>query len=189
MPKQLKLQLDEAGKKIIETAMKTDERAEVRQRATAIRLLDRQHSPSEVAAMLAVSLASVYTWIHRWESEGLEGLANRPKQPGRRKVTPAYCEALDKALASEPAVFGYGFAVWTLERLRDHLTRVTGITISVQWLSVVLEALGYGYRRPKHDLTHLQNADAKAQAIELLHALKKGRTTTLSGFSLWTKHP
>jgi transposase len=189
MPKQLNFRLDEQGRKAIETAMKSDPRAEVRQRATALRLLDRGHSPREVAGMLAVSLASVYTWLHHWEAEGLEGLANRPKQGRRRKVTPAYCEALEAALAREPASFGYRFAVWTLERLRDHLTHQTGIALTVQWLSVLLDELGYVYRRPKHDLTHLQNANAKQQALELLDELKKGHTTRLSAYSLWTKHP
>jgi transposase len=189
MPKQLNFRLDEQELKQVEQAMKHDARAEVRQRATALRLLHRGQKPNEVAALLAVSGASVYSWMRRWETEGLEGLGNRPKQPGRRKVTTAYCEALEQALATEPAAFGYGFAVWTLERLRDHLSRETGISLTVQWLSVLLDDLGYVYRRPKHDLTHLQNANAKQQALELLDELKKGTTTMLSNSSLWTKLP
>lgn len=126
MPKQLNFRLDEPAVEQIEWAMKHEPRAEVRQRATALRLLHRGQTPSAVAALLAVSLASVYSWVHRWEAEGLEGLANRPKQPGRRKVTAAYCEALENALALAPAEFGYSFAVWTLERLRDHLAGKTG---------------------------------------------------------------
>jgi transposase len=187
MPKYLNFQLDEAGRKTIEKAVKSESRAEVRQRATALRLLDRGHNPVEVGAMLAVSVASVYSWMHRWEAEGIEGLANRPKKPGRRKVTPEYCQEVEQALESEPARFGYPFAVWTLERLRDHLTQRTGISLTVQWLAVVLDELGYVYRRPKHDLTHLQNAEAKQQALELLAELKKGPTMTLSNCSLWTK--
>ncbi len=189
MPKHLNFQLDEVGRKTIEAAMKTEARAEIRQRATALRLLDRGHTPIEVGEMLAVSLASVYSWVHRWESAGLEGLANRPKQPGRRKVTPQYCQELEQALDSEPSSFGYTFAVWTLEHLCDHLVQRTGISLTVQWLSVLLEELGYVYRRPKHDLTHLQNLEAKQQALELLEELKRGQTTTLSNCSLWMKRP
>jgi transposase len=125
----------------------------------------------------------------RWEAEGIEGLANRPKRPGRRKVTSAYCDVLEQALASEPADFGYAFAIWSLERLRDHLVAQTGISLSVQWLEVILDELGYVYRRPKHDLTHLQNANAKREALELLSELKKGPMTTLSNSSLWMKRP
>src|SRR4030095_805092 len=107
MPKYLNFRLDEAGRKTIEKAVKSESRGEVRQRATALRLLDRGHTPLEVGEMLAVSVASVYTWIHRWEAAGVEGLANRPKQPGKRKVTPRYCQELEQALESEPASLGY----------------------------------------------------------------------------------
>jgi len=65
----------------------------------------------------------------------------------------------------------------------------TDISLTVQWLSVLLDDLGYVYRRPKHDLTHLQNAQAKQQALELLDELKKGATTMLSNSSLWMKLP
>ena len=53
----------------------------------------------------------------------------------------------------------------------------------------VIRQRGYVYRRPKHDLTNLQDLTAKQQAAELLEELKKGRSKTISGFSLWTKRP
>jgi hypothetical protein len=36
-----------------------------------------------------------------------------------------------------------------------------------------MERKGYRYRRPKNDLSHLQDKDAKAKAAELLEELKK----------------
>ena len=78
-------------------------------------------------------------------------------------------------------------AVWTLERLQAHLLQETGIQVSIQWLSVVLNDLGYVYRRPKHDLTHLQDLNAKQQARELLEELKKAPKLVLSSSSLWMK--
>ena len=189
MPKHLNFQLRDQELVEVERAMKTDPRGEVRQRATALRLLHQGKGAAEVARLLAVTSASVYAWVERWNTGGMEGLANRPRQAQRRKVTAAYCTALEAALNHAPADFGYPFAVWSLERLRDNLTRQTGVSLSIQWLGVVLEEMGYVYRRPKHDLTHLQNLEAKQQALELLDELKKGRTTTLSSSSLWTKRP
>lgn len=189
MPKQLHFHLTDDELKVIEDAMQHDQRGVVRQRATALRLLHLKYPVGEVATMLAVTAASIYGWVRRWQEQGLAGLANRPKQVQPRKVSARYREVLEQALASEPATYGYPFAVWTLERLREHLLRETGIQLSIQWLSVVLEAEGYVYRRPKHDLTHLQNLDAKQQALELLEALKKAPSLPLSSSSLWTKHP
>jgi transposase len=78
--------------------------------------------------------------------------------------------------------------MWTVERLRDHLERKTGVHMSVSRLRVVIRKQDYVYRRPKHDLTSLQDPDAKEKARERLEALKKGRSqATKLGSSLWTR--
>lgn len=187
MPKQLNFTLNDHDLKTLERAIKSDKRAAVRRRATAIRLLHLGYEVEEVAGMVATTVASVYMWAQRWREHGLEGLANQPKNAPKRKATATYRAALHEALGQEPSTYGYEFAVWTLETLRQHLIRTTGVVLSVVWLSNVLKEEGYVYRRPKHDLTHLQDANAKQQARELLDELKKGPLTMLSGCSLWTK--
>lgn len=79
-------------------------------------------------------------------------------------------QALEAARDRDPSELSlsYDFAIWTVERLRDHLTQETGVELSVGRLRVLICRQGYVYRRPKHDLTSLQDADAKAAAqIEL----------------------
>lgn len=189
MPRKTDFRLSDEKIAEIEEAIRKDKRAEVRQRATAIRLLHLGHKAEAVALILGVSKPSVYGWRNRWLTEGIEGLANRPKKPHKRKVSEAYCQALEAALEKEPEVFGYSFAIWTTERLRDHLEGETGIRLSANWLNEIIRQRGYVYRRPKHDLTNLQDQTAKQQAADLLEELKKGRSKTISGFSLWTKRP
>ena len=84
---------------------------------------------------------------------------------------------------------GYNFAIWTIDRLRAHLAKETGIELSESRLRALLKRKGYRYRRPKRDLGHLQNKDAKAAAREQLEELKKRHSETISGSSLWTKQP
>ena len=79
--------------------------------------------------------------------------------------------------------------MWTVERLRQHLEKETGIDLSEPRLRALLKRKGYRYRRPKHDLGHLQDKEAKAQAAELLDELKKRSSETISSASLWTKRP
>ena len=54
-------------------------------------------------------------------------------------------------------------------------------------MSELLKEEGYRYRRPKQDLSHLQDQEAKKRANELLEELKKGRQKQASSSSLWTK--
>jgi transposase len=188
MPKKLDFKITETELLQVTEAIRKDKRPEVRQRATAIRLLGIGQKPEEVAVNLAVQPPTIYSWFHRFRQDGVEGLANRPKGRPRRKADEDYCRALEEAIEREPSDYGYPFAIWTVERLRDHLERETGVHMSVSRLRVVIRKKGYVYRRPKHDLTSLQDPEAKEQARKLLEELKKGHSKmTKSGSSLWTK--
>ena len=188
MPKITNYQLDEEALLQIEKAIRKDTRPEVRQRATAIRLLHKGYKPEEVSEQLVVSIPTIYNWHRRYREGGLEGLANQPKGHPKRKADENYCQELETALEKDPDELGYPFSIWSVERLRDHLERETGVQLSVSRLRVIMRHKNYVYRRPKHDLTDLQDPDAKEQAQELLETLKKGPAkTTKSGSSLWMK--
>lgn len=60
-----------------------------------------------------------------------------------------------------------------MERLRDHLVRTTGKHLSISRLREILRDQQYVYRRPKHDLTSLQDSKAKAAAQAQLEEQKK----------------
>jgi transposase len=187
MPKRLNFQLSEEQVKQIEQAKRKDKRVEVRQRATAVHLLHLGHEPPAVGQMLSVTVQAIYQWYHRFIQAGVEGLANRPKGHRQAKADAAYRQALEQTLASEPSEHGYDFAIWTIERLRDHLTRTTGKFLSISRLREIVREQKYVYRRPKHDLTSLQDAEAKAAAQAQIEELKKAQATTISNSSLWTK--
>jgi putative transposase len=171
----------------VENAMRQDSRAEVRQRATVIRLLHLGHKPSEVAEQQMVSAPTIYNWHKLWREQGIEGLANKPKTGRPAKATEAYCQKLEEMLAKEPAEYGYRFAIWTSDRLRAHLEKETGILLSESRFRALLKKRGYRYRRPKHDLSHLQDKKAKKKAEKLLDEMKKTASKTISNSSLWTK--
>lgn len=187
MPKIIDYRLSPDDLALIERAMETDPRHPVRQRATAIRLLHLDFAASEVALILNVRRATVYYWHARWREGGLEGLADKPGRGRKPNADAAYCRALEQVLAQSPQDLGYPFSLWTVDRLRDHLARQTGIVLSESRFRALLRRQGYVYRRPKKDLSYLQNADAREQAQALIDELKKGRGTTVLSSSLWTK--
>ncbi len=171
----------------IEKAVRQDIRAEVRQRATVIRLLHFGHKPETIAEQQMVSVPTVYNWHKLWREQGIEGLANKKKTGRPSKATEAYCQKLEELLEKEPAEFGYRFAIWTSDRLRTHLEKETGILLSESRFRALLKKRGYRYRRPKHDLSHLQDKTAKKKAEKLLEEMKKRASETISSSSLWTK--
>ena len=70
-----------------------------------------------------------------------------------------------------------------------HLANETGVVVCERTFRTILAEQGYVYRRPKHDLTSLQDQEAKAEAVETLEMLKKKPKPVKSSFSLWTKQP
>jgi len=179
--------LSEAELKEIEEAIKRDKRPGVKDRAIVVRLLHLGYRAEEIARMQAISKPTVYACYHRWEEGGVDALADRPRSGRPPKITEAYREKLREVIEEEPATYGYEFTIWTLERLRAHMVKETGIDISGTTLRELMKKEGYRYRRPKQDLSHLQDQDAKEQADEMLKALKKGGPKQVSGSSLWTK--
>lgn len=66
MPKRLNFHFDSNQLAQVEQAMHKDKRPEVRQRATAIRLLHLDHKPAAVAALLSVTEQAIYQWHRRY---------------------------------------------------------------------------------------------------------------------------
>ena len=174
MPKARDYHLTEEELAAVETAIRRDKRPEVRQRCTVIRLLHLGHKPEQIAEMQAVSKPTIYGWYDRWCSGGVEGLANKPKSGRPLKADDEYTAALMEVIEKEPSELGYDFTIWTIDRLRAHLEKKTGIRLSESRFRALLKRKGYRYRRPKYDLGHLQDKDAKAKAQDLLEELKKG---------------
>ncbi len=189
MPKAQDYHLTKAELKLVETAIKHDKRPEVVQRSMAIQLLHLGHKPEEVAKIHAVSKPTIYGWFARWQNGGVEALANQPKSGRPPKADDAYSLALVEVIEKEPSEVGYHFTIWTVERLSTHLEKITGIALSESRLRALIKRKGYRYRRPKHDLGHLQDKQAKAKAAEVLEELKKRSAETISNSSLWTKRP
>jgi transposase len=187
MPKRIDFTLTEEQVKALAKAIQQDRCPRVVRRATAVHLLHLGHGVADVAKIVSATPPIIYAWHQGFLAKGIEGLANKTKKIGRRKVSAAYIAALEEALAHAPADYGYAFAIWTRERLREHLEQKTGIHISINWMGKLLKAHDYVLRRPKHDLRHRQDPVAKAEAQETLEELKKTPSQTISGFSLWTK--
>jgi transposase len=181
--------LSEAELQEIEEAIASHAEVEVVKRALALRLLHQGQRPQAVAAMLVVNLSTVYNWCRGWAAEGLEGLVNRPQSGRPGKADEEYCRLLETRLETDPSRYDYSFTIWTADRLRAHLEEQTGIRLSRGRFALLMEDLGYVYRRPQRDLAAKPDQKAKQQATELLDELKRGRKGVISSFSLWTKPP
>jgi len=149
--------------------------ARVVRRAQMIRLSSEGKTATEIAALWEISGQCVRKIINRFNSAGIAGLADRPRQGRPRKTNQRYVELLKHAVEINPRDAGYPFSCWTLDRLREHLARQTRIILSVPHLSRLMAEHNIVYRRPKHGMAHLRDPREYEEKKAFLKFVKKGR--------------
>lgn len=80
MPQPLTIELTEQERQELEEVRDTHEKAYMRERATAILKIAAGESGRQVARHGLLKKRhpdSIYTWVSRWEDEGIEGLRIR----------------------------------------------------------------------------------------------------------------
>ena len=159
----------------------------VRQRADALLALARGRRVEETAQAMDRCPKRIRVWGRRFLAEGRMGLADRPRRGRPSKLDAQARTLLETALAASPLDYGYPVTVWTVADLTDLLGR-RGCAVCATTVWRTLHALGYRYRRPRHDLTHRQDAEAVAAAQHVLGELqKRGHLPRpASGSSMWT---
>ncbi|HSG44852.1 MAG TPA: hypothetical protein VLA72_17025 [Anaerolineales bacterium] len=70
-----------------------------------------------------------------------------------------------------------------------HMQKEMGIEIGQTQFRALLRENDFVYRRPKHDLTNLQDASERQTAEAWLEELKKMPKKERSIYSLWMKAP
>jgi transposase len=147
--------------------------AKVFRNATIILLSAAGNAKPQIACELGCSLGTVDHARRAYRQRGLAGLIPQTS-PGRpSRATPEYRETLKATVKTPPQTLGYGFSVWSLARLAQHLQRKTGILLSEDQLGRVLRAEGYSYQRPKHTMKGKRDESAYRRAGRQLKALKK----------------
>lgn len=147
--------------------------ADVFRNATMILMTSVGRSKFDIAEDLGCSPATVDNVRKRYRERGLAGLPRR-QPPGRTsRATPAYRAALREAVQTPPQTLGYGFSVWSANRLAKYLEKTTKIALSDDRLRTILAEEGFSFQRPKHTMKGKRNEAAYVRASGELKVLKK----------------
>lgn len=160
------------SKDILLHLSRTDPNPRVRHRAQGLLILCASPSQAQAARLLGTGAKQLRAWTTRFLAEGRDGLVDRPRSGRPPKLGPEAEAFLQRVVGELPADHGYPVATWTLADLTDLLAR-NGWVVAVTTVERHLHALGYRYRRPRHDLHHRQDAEAVATAKQTLAALQK----------------
>ena len=99
-------------------------------RTAAARLVERAQiilaslqgqRPSAIAARLHLTRMTIYTWIKRFNAQGLAGLHDRPRSGCPPTYPPNQKAEVIASALTDPQKLGLPFACWTLDRLEKYL--------------------------------------------------------------------
>jgi transposase len=168
--------------------IRADPDPRVRRRAQALLWVAEGHSQASAARLLETSAYRVHVWQQRFDALGRAGLVDRPRGGRPHALSEADRALLAEALDRGPQAYGVPVTIWSIRDLHALLQRERGVRVSVDTVHRAVQALGYRYRRPRHDLRHRQNAEAVAAAKQVLDWLQKKRLLSPddSIWSTWT---
>ena len=152
---------------------KTDPDPRVRRRAQTLLLVGQGQTLASAARLMGTAAHRIRSWQARFAAEGRQGLVDRSRRGRPPALDAVACAFLEEALAQGPQAYGLPVTIWSIRDLQILLQRERGITVSICTLHRVVHALGYRYRRPRHDLRHRQDAEAVAAAKRVLTWLEK----------------
>lgn len=130
--------------------MRRNEVSRVSQRAHMIFLLNRHYCVAEIARILDATQGTVRRWIERFEKEGIDCLADKPRSGRPPKVSAATLPLIERDVLTSPASKGYLFSIWTTINLSVHLVSQYGIRVSQATIRRIVEALDFRHNRPRH---------------------------------------
>jgi transposase len=147
--------------------------------ATIILMSAAGRSKPSIAADLGCSVGTVDLVRKAYRQRGTAGLLPGERTGRKSRATPEYLAALKTTLQTSPLDLGYGFSVWSLARLNEHLKRHTGIGFSEDQLGRIVHRQGFSFQRPKHTMKGKRDEAAYERAATKLHALKKKPLPTM----------
>src|SRR3954468_20844144 len=117
------------------------------ERARLLLAIADGHRPSQVARDLGVCRPTVFTWIRRFNEQGLQGLEDRPRAGRPHTYTAEQRAEVIAAALTDPKRLGLPFGCWTLDRLRAYLHEQKGIGMKPSRISELLVDEGLKWRQ------------------------------------------
>ena len=133
----------------------------VRTRAQAVWFSHQGRTVQEIAKLLWVSQRAVWKWFTAYRRRGLEGLRDKPRPPGKRKLSLQQEQQLVAITRQAPCTVGLEGTTWNCRLLRDWLGQTFHVHLSPEWVRCILLKHNLRFRRPKLTLTSPDPAYAR----------------------------
>jgi transposase len=152
-------------------------------RAQMVLLSGRGYDVPAIAAIHDCGEEVVRTWLHRYEREGVAGLADEPRS-GRPPKDPLAQPIIDAQASQPPDCSGHVQSGWTVVLLAAFLARRFHLQLSPSSVRRRLHAARWRWRRPRLAPASVLRRKRDPAAAGKLAALARARTAAAAGLTV-----
>lgn len=147
---------------------------EQRRRRSA-RLFEEGLTQADVARRLEVTRTTALRWYRAWSKDGEEGLRGAGRAGRKPRLSEAQQEMVVQALLEGPLAWGYETELWSLPRVAEVISEVTGVRYHPGHVWRILRGLGWSRQKPTTRARERDEAAIGRWVQETWPALKKTR--------------
>ena len=135
----LKLHFPDDALPTLDTFLKQTKKARVFRRAQAVRAVVKGQRLQTVSDTLQFTYSALRKWVHRFASQGTQGLVDRPRSGRPPKLTCALEQHLHRLIDQDPLQHGSIYAQWSCRELAAVLAQQTGVQLGRESVRGVLK--------------------------------------------------
>jgi transposase len=135
----LKLHFPDDALPTLDTFLKQTKKARVFRRAQAVRAVVKGQRLQTVSDTLHFTYAALRKWVHRFASQGPQGLVDRPRSGRPPKLTCALEQHLHRLIDQDPLQHGSIYSQWSCRELAAVLAQQTGVQLGRESVRGVLK--------------------------------------------------
>lgn len=149
-------------------------------RAQMVLLSGRGYAVPRIAEVHECGEDVVRLWLHRYERDGVAGLADEPRS-GRPPKDPLARQVVDAQAGQGPACSGHVQACWTVGLLATYLAARFRLALSCSTVRRCLRAMGWRWARPRLAPASVLARKRDPQSATKLAAITRAASAAAAG--------
>ena len=161
----IKIQVN-ADLPVISSQLKRDDKFSQGIRLYAVYQIAKGKDAKDLQELYSTSHKSICNWVHRYNTQGVEGLKDRPRSGRPSLLSYSQKSELEQALQSNPLDYGYNTATWTGALAIDFVKTRFGIEYKQAQIYNILHSLGFSFQKGKGYFPEMEERTEKLEAIK-----------------------
>jgi transposase len=155
-----------ADPETIKSQLRKDEKFSKGVRLYAVYQIALGKKAEEVQALYCSSHKSICNWVHRYNTEGIEGLKDKPRSGRRSRLSSEQKEILKAVILQSPMEEGFSSGVWTWALVAEYIKNKFSVSYKKANIYNILHSLGLSYQKGRGFFPEKANREIQIEAIK-----------------------